>query len=247
MGKSTQFDRVLNNALRHGWCTFECDTSRALTDVASLLGIPRPSRSNEGLTDVLRVRSADQVHQRSLSAVFGVGAFPWHTDYAHLRIPPRFVLLRSLSPPGVRPTLILDSRSLASEPEARAALKREVWFVNGGRGRFFTPLLNDTLVPDAEIFRFDRCVMRIADEAAQASSRIIKLADLMSPTCRIEWQLGVCLLLDNWRMLHARSKEALNLEGISSGDSARILERALVDVPGGQYRVLGLRRALAEG
>jgi L-asparagine oxygenase len=48
------------------------------------------------------------------SGIFGLSAFPFHTDLAHWRLPPRYLLLRCVTGYPDVPTLLIDGRKIIS-------------------------------------------------------------------------------------------------------------------------------------
>jgi len=46
------------------------------------------------------------------SGIYGLDRFPFHTDLAHWRIPPRYLLLRCVTGYADVPTLLIDGRTL---------------------------------------------------------------------------------------------------------------------------------------
>lgn len=210
--------------LKKGWATFSWEGTRAaLLKLARELGEPIPSRKAGDLVDRLVPTTAEKAHLRSMSTLFGEGAFPFHTDAAYLRIPPRFAILRHAEGEFVsRPTLLLDSQRLPLSSYALNILRREVWLVNGGRGRFYTPILNETLVPGTTIARFDRnCMKPVGDEASRSLEILENVLALSEPQS-ISWSKARVLIVDNWRVLHARGPKP------SEENESRVLERVLV-------------------
>jgi L-asparagine oxygenase len=226
--------------LHFGWCRLDADPELSVLEIANTLGDPVPSRRGGPLIDLLRILPSSEARTRSLSAIYGQGGFPWHTDMAHLRVPPRFSIIRSLSKPGVRPTLLIDSQYIYQEPADKAALRSELWLVNGGRGRFLTPILNDTIISGEYVFRYDEAVMRPLDPLTRRSVQLMRTLVHREPSITIEWNRGLCVVLDNWRFLHARPEHPKEVE------PKRCLERVLVNDRGGSRNALGLRRFMAE-
>ena len=181
-------------------------SAESLLPLAELFGQPRPSRTGGPLVDMLKPTPAEEAAPRSLSARYGLGAFPFHTDGSAERLPPRYILLRLA--PGIegsgRPTTLVDSKRLPFTPQDLAALMREIWFVNGGRGRFLSPVLNTSLVANHEVLRFD------LDCMIPALAHFTTTAERLQETCAsadqvdIHWEPGIVLAFDNWRVLHAR-------------------------------------------
>ena len=197
--------------------------AESILDYACELGIPTPSHSRGQLVDYLKPKPAESSPWFSLSGKYGLGAFPFHTDSAHRRVPPRYVLLRSVGETNhVRPTLVLDSYTLRREVADEAALTRDVWIVNGGRGAFLTTLLNENLRPPNKIFRYDPVCMRPAHDRFTASVRVIEKANQKITSSSVQWNTGLLIIIDNWRMLHARSDAG------DYNDEHRVLERCLI-------------------
>jgi len=97
-----------------------------------------------------------------------------------------------------------------------------VWLVNGGRGRFLTPIVNDTLRPKFRIIRYDVECMRPMTSVCQRSAAIMEAyMSQVRPELYV-WKPGIVLLMDNRQCLHGRSQEPAMQE------DHRVLERVLV-------------------
>jgi L-asparagine oxygenase len=46
------------------------------------------------------------------SGIYGLGCFPFHTDLAHWRVPPHYLLLRCMTGYSDVPTLLVDGQAL---------------------------------------------------------------------------------------------------------------------------------------
>jgi len=213
----------IDEVLHRGWSILEINPGSELLEISRALGEPMASRINGPLVDILRVVEAENARERSLSAKYGTGAFPWHTDLAHIRIPPRFVLMRSLGAAGARPSLLFDTNGLCRSPYEDASLRTDIWLVNGGRGRFLTPIINDTLLRETRIFRYDPCVMRPMQQTSP-SAALIKRLNHSRATAVIQWAPGLCVIIDNWRMAHARAPQP------GKPEPERMMERVLIRV-----------------
>jgi alpha-ketoglutarate-dependent taurine dioxygenase len=208
--------------LQNGWIEFMCDLSTDSLAIARQFGEPLPSRRGGPLVDCLMPKKQEDAHPRSISAIYGTGEFPFHTDGAYMRVPPRFMLLRFIEGKSDRTTLLLDAYALPFSAEERREMFRDVWVVNGGRGRFLTTVFNNSLVSGSTIVRHDRGCMRPAHPAFNRAADILDLRSREIKSVRINWKVGHTLVLDNWRMLHARGSSSL--EGVER----RVLERVLV-------------------
>ena len=213
---------VSDGLQQQGWCLIDWPSDKSLLTVARELGTPVPSRSGGSLVDELRPVRPQRASARSLSAIWGLGSFPFHTDGSAHRIPPRYVLLRLA--PGAesqRPTLLQDFEALALPSATRRSLARDVWLVNGGRGRFLTSILNSTAVKGESVLRFDMACMRPRSASPEAA-RALQRACASKPT-RVDWESETVLVLDNWRVLHARGGATS-----ATDDAVRVLERVSV-------------------
>ncbi len=194
-----------------------------LVELALALGKPCPSREGNALIDRLMPTERNHARPGTMSFYFGLGRFPFHTDGAYSRIPPRFILLRlAAAAYSLRPTLLCDIAALALRAEEVRALTHDVWIVRGGRRPFLSSILNDSLLVGHTILRFDRCCMRPASPRSKRCARIMDAALDNSVPVAIHWSSGKVLVLDNWRVLHARGDGPLDL------NEGRVLERASV-------------------
>jgi hypothetical protein len=204
------------------WRIVRWPVQETLIALAEELGKPVSVRRSEPVLSRLRPTRQDDAKDRSLSSLYGTGAFPFHTDCAHHRIPPRFTLLRLA--PGARsnrPTLVVPLEDLPLDSGELARLRNSVWLVNGGRGRFLSPLL--TQFRGAAQIRFDEGCMRPAHNRFVHDGEILKDAIAKAQPARMDWEAGWVLIMDNWQVLHARGTTA------EAGDEDRVLERVEVE------------------
>lgn len=200
----------------------EWDSHAPIEEVAARIGRPVPIRAGGNVVDVLTPRTTAQATSRSLSGLYGRGAFPWHTECAHWRTPPHYFVLRlPASGQSDRPTLLSDFRALPLDAQHIAELKWHLWVTRGGRGVHLTPLLNDTLVPGEQILRYDMDSLVPAVGSAIRARDILDVVLAELEPVEIHWTEGHVLVVDNWRWLHARG------EGPDAA-SLRVLERVLV-------------------
>jgi alpha-ketoglutarate-dependent taurine dioxygenase len=195
------------------WTTFQADNLNDLLTLAKSIGEIIPSRKNSNdLIDTLTIKSKNNANPKSLSALFGDKDFPFHTDGAYLIEPPKYVILRS--PKQVRncPTLICKPTFTIADKDK---LTKNVWLVNGGRGKFYASILegNDN---DYNI-RFDMACMRpaLADFKSSADIMVSKIAS--TNIQEVNWKKNQCVIFNNWKLLHSRA-DATNA-------AERILER----------------------
>lgn len=191
-----------------------------LLKVAVSLGTPVPARPGGPIVQELTPLAATEAPSNSLSAAHGVGAFPFHTDAAHHRRPPRWVVMRceELGSEG-RPTLLCDASGLSFAERQWRALERAVWWVrSGGRG-FPASIVTRR---EGMIVRYDRGCMTPADPAFICAGELFEQALRQVAHLRLEWQRDDVVIFDNWRMLHARG------DGDGRDAGLRRLQRILV-------------------
>lgn len=171
---------------------------------------PLKNRHNEDFVSELRPQSRKAAHPLSLSATTGLGEQPMHTDGAHLRDAPDFVLLWS-EKKNATSTRVWEPKRI---PEAA---QNGIFVVFNGKERWLTQAHSLGKI------RFDPGCMSPADKSAMELSRIL----IDSPEKEIQhihWDVeGKIVIIDNKRLLHGRSS-------ISEGDEGRHLKRLAVRV-----------------
>jgi len=171
------------------------------------------------IVQVLRPREANDAPPNIYSGLYGLGAFPLHSDLAHWYTPPRFLLLRCVQGTDSVATHLLDGLRLAESigvERLQRALVQPRRAINGQR-----PLLH-LLEHDAAQGKRIRWDERFIVPATSNSIRIcetvrdrINMSQLDFVTLR---NPGDMLVVDNWRMLHGRS-------AVSAAATHREIER----------------------
>ena len=215
----------LQDRLRHiGWVDVDIVNDGDMLALAADLGRPGPSRPRGPLLDRLVPLSPTDAHPRSMSAVFGKGPFPFHTDLAHSSFPPRFVLLRAeQADDSGRQTVLHDLQRLPLTPTDRQLLAHGPFFVRGGRRPFLSSILDQVPRLMTTFLRYDPCCMTPASPSGHDAVLLLKEKTSAVDPVRIEWLPGRTVVLDNWRVLHARTAPRLTRRR-----NTRILQRILV-------------------
>jgi hypothetical protein len=201
---------------RRGYVALE--TSMQEFEELSLgLGEPICVRPGGPTLETLKPLNRESASPRSLSAAHGLGTFPFHTDAAHHRSPPRYLALRLADHCcGVTPTLVIDADPQRFSAAERMTLRRETWLVQGGFNRtFYAPILDQR----GTILRFDPGCM-VEPAGTQLVGHEI-LAQRFETAAAVSWKPGTTLFVDNWRVLHARP-------AVVRGDESRTLVRMLL-------------------
>lgn len=139
------------------------------------------------------------------SGIFGLNRFPFHTDLAHWHQPPKYLMLRCIRGYADVPTLLLDGRQLV-ESVTLDVLARAV--VKPRRPQ-------DGLVPLFRLYettdsghrlRWDEIFLQPASKVGELAFRCItKYLSQAKPQYVSLQQPGDTIIIENWRMLHARS------------------------------------------
>jgi len=155
----------------------------------------------------------------SLSSRYGTGMFPFHTDAAHWRDPPDYLLLYCLRPGAAnRATLLLDAAALPLTKTERNLLRYGVWRAAHRRPFLATVVDGPT---ENETWRFDRDCMRPWSPTAGAATAVLDRVLNERAAVVHNWLAGDLLILPNRHVLHARAQAY-------GPDGDRVLARVLV-------------------
>src|SRR5215469_2732818 len=192
----------------------------SLLRLANELGDPISSRPGRPVLVELKPEPSHNARTSSMTSRFGLHSFPLHTDGAFRLVPPRFLILRcERDSIGDRPTIILDSQRFLNDP-LRARLRAHLWQVNA-RPAFYCSLLQQ--IEGLLCLRWDTNILRPAHRSAQSTTHDFDHALTSIPTVSIRWEPNLTIIIDNWRLLHARADRP---EGADYED--RLLQRVLV-------------------
>jgi L-asparagine oxygenase len=211
---------IREEALTRGYCFINAlDPERDSASVAAEIGktmTPWEGRPVQRLTP--RANGTPNTY----SGIFGLDRFPFHTDLAHWRQPPRYLMLRCVIGYPEVPTLLLDGNDLI-EKLTLGALCRAVVKPRRPQGGV-VPLLCLVEATDAGYrLRWDEVFLQPASKAGEVASRQVKMSlAQIQPLSISLMQSGDTVLIDNWRMLHARSP-------IPAGCEDRSIERVYLE------------------
>lgn len=179
-----------------------CDPHLANDALALQVGVPI-TLSSECPVHFLTPAPKEHRTPNSYSGIYGLGAFPLHTDLAHHRVPPRYFMLRCSVPDDSVGTTLADSGEIIASVGA-SLLSRAV--VQPRRPRNgIRPLLR-LFDPSLHLFRWDGEFIRPASDAgSQAVFAVSNALKRQRVTEMRLSRLGDLLVIDNWRMLHGRT------------------------------------------
>ncbi|MBX7451925.1 hypothetical protein GR927_28380 [Mycolicibacterium sp. 3033] len=210
------FDLICE-AQKYGWSSSSTVSLDRLTQQARLSRIAVvPDRKSGPDVSVLEPTDMSEAPERSLSAIYGTGTQPLHTDGAHHIEPPDIILLSSATVSTV-PTLLWHFRPHVDAGELVHDLHNGLFTVRAGKHSFLAPAL------DSGHVRYDPGCMDPADGRAQ------RVADFfvskLEAAVPFSWETpGLTLAIANRRVLHARED--------ASNETERQLQRVALRVRG---------------
>jgi L-asparagine oxygenase len=182
---------------------------------------------------LLNLGNGDSIHQlipnacesatpNTYSGIYGLGRFPFHTDLAHWRNPPHYIMLRCVIGFEEVPTLLANGFRLVDKVGPRLLARALVQPRRPINGRL--PLLRIYQPRDtAPVLRWDEVFFRPVSRIGEAGVTLFREALGTCTPTRIALAIpGDTLVIDNWRILHARSP-------IPTGCEARTLQRAYLE------------------
>lgn len=187
-----------------GWATIDVGSidedqlREAVLAIVTSLGNPVAGRGSQ-LVQALSPVEAKAANPSSLSAQFGTGEFPLHSDTAHWTTPARYIVLACVQEgDNPTPTYILDTESNIFDHEERNALSSAIYYVKNGKNSFYSSIIS-SLRP---YFRYDPGCMMPINRRYSTASEII--SQKKPHATEFKWRSGLILILDNWRVLHGR-------------------------------------------
>ncbi|MBC7283294.1 TauD/TfdA family dioxygenase [Hoeflea sp.] len=157
----------------------------------------------DGLVQALVPRT--EAAPNSYSGIYGLGHFPFHSDLAHWLTPPRYLLLRCVTGYADIPTLLVDGRDLI-DAITLDILARAIFKPRRPRDGSVSLLRLCESIEDSVRIRWDPVFLKPASRiGAVADLHIREWLSTCKPTSLSLTQPHDTLLIDNWRMLHARS------------------------------------------
>lgn len=194
------FESLVARAKEEDWASGSGDLDSIQRHAVSLGWTEVAIRRGDATVSVLRAVEANTAHPKSLSAAYGLGQQPLHTDGAHLPDPPDFVVLISKNPSATPTRLWSASSFLRKRPTLGLidALRHGMFLVLNGSESFYAPTLS------AAWFRYDPGCMTACDARARDVEEFF--ASQLPEAATHEWsRADQVLLLNNRRTLHARS------------------------------------------
>jgi hypothetical protein len=211
---SPKLEALAATAGKQGWAAGSGDVESVRKQAAQLGWVEVAPRRGDPAVSVLRPSGPEAAHRSSLSAVYGLGQQPLHTDGAHVQAPPDVLVFIS-EHPTVTPTQLwrpgFRGRRRGPPYMSAAALAHGMFLVRNGRDSFYAPALSGSY------YRYDPGCMTPCDARAQEVQEYFD--QQLSHASAHEWPAaGQVLVVDNRRALHARP-------AVAEGDLERELTR----------------------
>lgn len=204
-------------AIRHGFAFIE-DYKAGMDTVAIAQSVGQPLTPwDDRLVQQLVPRAS--APPNTYSGIYGLGSFPFHTDLAHWRLPPRYLLLRCVAGYADVLTLLVDGQTLI-EAVTQDILVRAIFKPRRPRDGAIPLLRLCAPIDDSYCLRWDEEFLKPASKVGDVADRRVRdwLAKCKPMSIALT-NAGDTLLIDNWRMLHARSpipvgREDRNIERV---------------------------------
>lgn len=161
------------------------------------------------------------------SGNYGLDAFPFHTDFAHWRNPPRFLMLRCVTGASDVATRLVDGwqavQLIGADNAARTLLRTRR--PRGGTHSLFrlaTPLKVDKA--QMPLVRWDQLFLTATNRRGAQTADAFKVAIAHCPTISVFLESpGDTLVVDNWRLLHSR-------DAVPTSQVSRHIERTYLEL-----------------
>lgn len=201
MALSFDKNQALLDLKENGYAIFKTEDAVPTIAYARAFGRVIAARAGGMLVDRLVPTELKDAMPNSMSARFGGGEFPFHTDGAYMPLPPQYILLRCFHDDGSqRPTKLIKF-SLPSDEETMSALTGQIWLINTGKKSFLGTLLTNR--NGRWFIRYDPVCMSLRKSSCQKIRTFLE-HQISRPPKNIFWQKNSALLIDNWRTLHSR-------------------------------------------
>lgn len=188
--------------------------------VAAALGQPMTPWEGELVQELV---PRERATPNTYSGIYGLDRFPFHTDLAHWRLPPRYLLLRCLKGYADVPTLLFDGQVLIEDDELLDILVRAIFKPRRPLDGAITLLRLCEATNDGYRLRWDEVFLKSASKVGDiANQRVREHLAESHPISLSLTRPGDALLIDNGRMLHARSP-------IPAGRMDRKIERIYLE------------------
>lgn len=210
---------ILDQLLIAGWTSVSWEGTCSLQDVATQIFLKKSANAiyKLGITKTLTAINRTVATAGTKSALRGLDGFPPHTDEAYRPVPPRFLLLRSISGATESTTDIYPFLADKISESLLSGLSSGLWAWRGFR------IPHICAVWENDRLKWDEDCMRPLDQLAKRAHSEFQMFIMSAPKVSYTWsnRLSV-LLIDNWKTMHARGPVPV--------DERREIERLYVEI-----------------
>jgi len=197
--------QITDKLIENGWIELEEVYSKdKLLSIARSLGNLHQHPNGE-IIDTLYPTNGIKSFKGTFSNRFGYSSFPLHTDTAFWSRPSRYIVLGMLNQSNCT-TYLINTKDIFKKlnKRARIAAKHSTYMINTFEGKKYTSVL---FTYDKKIgFRYDpTCMVPINKDAKYFHN---EFHDLLKDekTQSIHWTGNKAVIIDNWILMHGRSK-----------------------------------------
>lgn len=157
------------------------------------------------------------------SGNYGLRGFPLHTDLAHWRKPPRYLVLRcKVAAPNVA-TMLLDGQTIIEKCGKSVLSRALVQPRRPLQGAIPLLRLYQQAAGDLGMLRWDQMFIKPSSKNGTSGFNQVREAIARERATPIYLdEPGDTLIIDNWRMLHGRSP-------VPKGSEGRVIERMYLE------------------
>jgi hypothetical protein len=206
---------------QYGWTVAQNVASQSeLLELASAIGRPKASPTGKLIRSLIP-RLASESTVQTLSAKYGTGRFPLHTDTAFWPVPCRYLVFRAVGDIRRATTILSFARLLETfGTKFRGLAERSIWLARTPGRAFYCSMIFK--VGQKSCWRYDSQCMFPVNNAASEVADILNLGMSGIGETDLEWSEGIAVVMDNWKVLHGRGP-------MPFGEQRRILERIYVE------------------
>jgi len=197
-----------NEIENKGYWIGEIESKEMFLQIGQELGELSISRSDGNILDELIPKIKTETKRNSLSKMFGFNDFPYHTDCAYQKNPPRYIALRYVGNEASKtPTKMKCFNYNLLNEEEKYFVTNKMWFVTNGIGSFYSTICAKIGNNEFQV-RYDPVCMRLVDNHKKLKEKWNVILDKFREE-EVYWTKNKTLILDNWKMLHARGSVLL--------------------------------------
>lgn len=198
---------IAKDLARQGYCWIEDTSDTDMWAVATGLGTPTYETRDHQVIKLIRPQEKWLSSSNTLSSRYGTGPFPFHTDAAYWHRPPRFLFLRCLDPgEGNRCTLLTDTQAWLSKHQW-GMLTGAVCAIAGSRS--FLATIASKNSDGLGMIRYDLDCMHPTSKHSSGALVLVENQIAKAQVAEIHWRHGALLVIDNYRLLHARGESLI--------------------------------------